>query len=304
MGNFNVLTYIFYCFIISTYPLIFIEDMKKQMLFGSLTTLMLLAGVASAETINYNGMKVDVNANGEVSGYQVGDVKAEVTPTGVKMETSQGKANISVSADGKTMNVTSTSGGKTSSVNVVIDGRTVNMTSGDASLKVQLEKGLSSNGEAEVVDLKGNADLMIKSDDDLDAYNSLVVKTRPSVTSVSVDDDSVSVKYKQPAKFLGVFSSHINATAKVVAGGKVTIILPWYSFLYVKDSSTVESKIETSLAANNGGAQVDLSSIGTKGATNVEMNSSTDGTASLKIRNNAHAVNLISTAIDASVTAN
>lgn len=83
----------------------------------------------------------------------------------------------------------------------------------------------------------------------------------PIVASTS--DSRVEIKYKLPAKFLGIFSAGLNTTAMVdleqtgaASGqGNVTVKFPWYRIFFSLDESaradTLQTAISSSIAADS-----------------------------------------------------
>ncbi len=254
--------------------------------------------VDSATNVKINNTSVSgsglkLNADGSVSADSV-NVKTNSGQVGVKID-----QPVSVSADGvvsspvgtvlKIQIETPTAGTQTieavsirDGVKATIDGQEVMISAKDGGLGVQINTLNETEGQL-VVGLPGNTINLIKNDDDLRAYVSLVAKTRPNVRDVAITDNGIEITYNQPAKFFGLFKSSLNARAIVASDGKVEIDLPWYSFLYSKNSSAVKSSIQTSIGS--GGIQV-------SGSTNSE--SSAQG--------NAKAVNVVSASINNTVS--
>jgi hypothetical protein len=162
----------------------------------------------------------------------------------------------------------------------------MNMDLGNGGLQAQIQAGIitQSSGEA-MVGLQGNMVDMIQSNADLMAYNNLVVQARPAVTAVNVNsDNSVDVHYSQPAKFLGIFSTSLSGDVNVDAQGNTKVYLPWYAFLYSKDTTSVQTSAATAVAQS--GAQ---------------FNAQADATT--MVQNQARVVNAVSAAIQAQVSA-
>lgn len=125
----------------------------------------------------------------------------------------------------------------------------MNVDLGNGGLQAQVNAGTvnASSGDA-IVSLQGNSVGLIQTDADLTAYNDLVVKSRPAVSSVNVQsDNSIDIGYAQPAKFLGIFSTSLSGDVHVDAQGNATVRMPWYSFLYSKDTSGVQTSVVTSI---------------------------------------------------------
>ena len=61
------------------------------------------------------------------------------------------------------------------------------------------------------------------------------------------------MNFTQPAKFLGVFPTKIDAQATVQADGSVTIDYPWYSFLIRKHKDAITSIFQTQVTTATAG---------------------------------------------------
>lgn len=162
----------------------------------------------------------------------------------------------------------------------------MNMNLANGGLQAQIQAGVitQSSGEA-MVGLQGNMIDMIQSNADLTAYNNLVVQARPAVTAVNVNsDNSVDVHYSQPAKFLGIFSTSLSGDVNVDAQGNTKVHLPWYAFLYAKDTTSVQTSAATAVAQSG-----------------VQFNAQADATT--MAQNQARVINAVSTAIQAQASA-
>lgn len=144
----------------------------------------------------------------------------------------------------------------TGGVNAALGGGTTspsaNVQASDtvnAGLQAQVDSGtIATSSENAVVQLQGNALGLIQTNDDLSAYNNLVIHARPAVKNINVQNDgSVNITYAQPARFLGLFPASINSTVNVDAQGNVTVSLPWYAFLYAEDTTPVKAAVATAV---------------------------------------------------------
>jgi hypothetical protein len=126
---------------------------------------------------------------------------------------------------------------------------------GSVGLQAQVQAGtVNTSSDDTVVSLQGDSIGMIQTSDDLTAYNNLVLKARPAVTSVNVNsDNSIDIGYAQPAKFLGLFSTSLSGDVHVDASGNTAVHLPWYAFLYSKDTTNVQASVAS--AVQKSGAQ-------------------------------------------------
>jgi hypothetical protein len=95
----------------------------------------------------------------------------------------------------------------------------------------------------------------LRSGQDLENFAKGVMLKDENVTSVSTDSDNVEVRYKLPAKFLGIFGSGLSAITNVKfesdkfgRGPKeVTVKFPWYRMFFSLSSSTQESVIKAAV---------------------------------------------------------
>ena len=84
---------------------------------------------------------------------------------------------------------------------------------------------------------------------DLSAFASTVVRTDGDVSAAQASDAAVSLAYKQRAKLFGFIPIFMDATVTVKANGETTISYPWYAFLTVTDSASLESDVKAATAA-------------------------------------------------------
>ncbi|MEK7583279.1 MAG: hypothetical protein AAB483_02665 [Patescibacteria group bacterium] len=127
-----------------------------------------------------------------------------------------------------------------------------------------------TDGSVQINDANGRI-ISVTNNQDLDAYASLVIQEQAAITDIEIKSNEIRIEYRQPAKFLGLFSSTLNGTVVVMSGGNVEIDLPWYGFLFRKNAGAVRKAIETQLqaGATNGTLQVDI--IGTGTGSNATM---------------------------------
>ncbi len=93
--------------------------------------------------------------------------------------------------------------------------------------------------------------LDVRSDADVSAFAQGEIKGDARIKEMNASDDEVSVTYKEPAHFLGLFSASLPVTASAKAMGALKVHYPWYAFLY---SAPKSADIQASVAA-----QVDTS---------------------------------------------
>lgn len=165
--------------------------------------------------------------------YGEGTTNANASAGGVHVDAS---VSASTSANTNTNGQSATTGnagGETRG----IDNALIHVTANDA---VQAEAVLTN-----LADVHTSADVS--------AYAKGIMRADAKVQDVTVASDSVSVSYREPARFLWVFPASLTATATVGADGTVAVSYPWYSFLMSAPRATdIETSIQAGVAANTG----------------------------------------------------
>ena len=66
-----------------------------------------------------------------------------------------------------------------------------------------------------------------------------------NVAAVTTDQNSVTVAYKVPGRFLGIFPVHVKALVTADASGKTVVHYPWYDFATsVQDSDSLKTQLQ------------------------------------------------------------
>src|SRR3989344_3682463 len=103
------------------------------------------------------------------------------------------------------------------------------------------------------------AHAQVRSEQDLENFAKGVLLKDENVEEISSDEDSVEVRYRVPAKFLGLIDATlpvivVAAKAQGELGGGVQVHFPWYSFLFgvsdVVSETTLESDVATAVGAD------------------------------------------------------
>lgn len=84
--------------------------------------------------------------------------------------------------------------------------------------------------------------LGVSSEGDLEMYARSVMLTDENVSKIESDSEKVSVWYKDPAKFIGLFPVTVEAKATVYADGTVSVDYPWWVSLFVTGESATDVK--------------------------------------------------------------
>jgi hypothetical protein len=88
----------------------------------------------------------------------------------------------------------------------------------------------------------------VRSESDLSAYASSVVKSDDNMNSTSLSRSAVSLGYAERARLFGLIPLTINVTAEVASNGTVSLHYPWYAFLTTSDGTSLRSGIEAAVA--------------------------------------------------------
>jgi hypothetical protein len=248
---------------------------------------------ANGTEIKTNGTSgVNVNTGGSKVDIKSGADGASVTTESATVNTQRAADGmVRVNANGTEVNV-----GKSTTTG----GNVISVTAASGN-KIQVDTALGLGAQISIVESEGglkNAVLsleagaaeMIKAADDLNAYINLTLNARPAVKAVEVSNGVVSVGYDQPARFLGIFKSGLSAKVSVDATGEVSMDLPWYSFLFSKNTKTVQTKVRANLAsAKSNGLEVSALSSGSDEKQRMQASAKT--------------VNVVSSAVEESASA-
>lgn len=94
----------------------------------------------------------------------------------------------------------------------------------------------------------------VQSGQDLENFAKGILLEDENVEKISSDEDSVEVRYRVPAKFLGLFEASIPvevvaAKAQGELGGGVKVRFPWYRFLFGIEDEVSETSLESDIGA-------------------------------------------------------
>jgi hypothetical protein len=94
----------------------------------------------------------------------------------------------------------------------------------------------------------------------LESYAGSLVRDDERLEEAVLEGDTLTVKYRLDADFLGFIPSSIVATAIADATGTVTVVYPWYAFLM--NTSESRSELETRLTKEQSGVNKKISGEG------------------------------------------
>jgi hypothetical protein len=269
-------------------------------------------------SIDVNGTTGTVNLNNNNQNITIpsGGNSATITNNGQKINVQKGlngnSATVTNPSSSINANVNATTGQKT--VELKYNGQTININANtqDLTAVVNQTASLDSASADAIISLNNNSAALIKNDNDLKIYGSLVASKRPAVESINVTSNQVEVAYTQQGRFLGIFKTNMPAKVIVAAVGRVKVKLPWYSFLVVKHTGDITTEIQSNLgsdAANiNGSANSSATVQSTARVINVVSSSvqnhstatvnangrsiKVDSTGSVKLQDNARLINI------------
>ena len=84
----------------------------------------------------------------------------------------------------------------------------------------------------------------LKSGQDLENFARGVLVKDENVENVAIGEEGVQISYRQPAKFLGIFSSSLVMRAEADKEGRVKVRFPWYGFLFRKHVSAIDVQVD------------------------------------------------------------
>jgi hypothetical protein len=164
----------------------------------------------------------------------------------------------------------------------------------NAGLQSQAQ-AISANTSSEdaVVQLQGNVINMIQTPADLDTYDHIVMKDRPVVVGINVNsDNSVAIKYAQPAKLFGIFPTSISSQVDVDTQGNATVHLPWWAFLYSKDTTGVQTSVATAV-------QQSRPLLNPSAQANTGVSATANTTDQVSVQNTARMISAVTAALQA-----
>lgn len=157
-----------------------------------------------------------------------------------------------------------------------------------------------------VAQVLGAAPTLIKTNDDLTAYDNLVTQARPAITAVNVNsDDSVAITYQQPAKLFGIFPTSLPGEVDVDAQGNASVHLPWYSVFYATDASSVQASVANAVQQSgvtlgaSANANANANTNATAGTSANASGTMSGVEASTQLQNTARLINAITAALQA-----
>lgn len=172
--------------------------------------------------------------------------------TSAKMNASTGGGNSHNTATNVSINAGITA--STTRADDIVSGTVHTSAQGQDSMR---GKNTSQNINIQATtDTSAGSDLQVvlnpvqvNSDADLTAFVSSMQKADTHVSSVETSGSDVSLDYIQNIKLFGFIPVAVETTARVDAKGQATISYPWYAFLAVTDSDSVQTDIQSSVAS-------------------------------------------------------
>jgi hypothetical protein len=217
--------------------------MKAITIFATL--MFTLTTIVSAQGMNVEtGAPVNVNAGA--------GQRANATATSASVNArNNAQTTNDDSADESESTVESTRAGRDTGARAVSEA--------GVSLKAREVRGWSQSDKSEFL-LSVKAHAQLQSGQDLENFAKGVLARDENVESVEASDDNVEVKYRLPAKFLGIFGSQLSAVTNVTfdqnGGGpkEVNVRFPWYRMFYSLDSeiqtTVLQGAVESALESD------------------------------------------------------
>lgn len=114
-------------------------------------------------------------------------------------------------------------------------------TSVSAAAPVAITAAEAANGSPTL-----SSSAQVASEADFAAYARGAIKSNASIKEVDSNADSVTVRFSEPARILGIFPVTLRSAATIAADGSVRVEHPWYYFLATSDAD--ETGLKTALA--------------------------------------------------------
>lgn len=146
------------------------------------------------------------------------------------------------------------------SLNATVNANTTvgNTVSGSANTNASVKANANANADASTSRGNSNATTSLgqkvsaivsggenkNAAADIDAQIKILRDSDPNVADVSADDDSVTVQYKIPGRFLGLFSVDTTAYVTTDTSGKTKVHYPWYTFVTSVDDDSLKADLE------------------------------------------------------------
>jgi hypothetical protein len=184
--------------------------LKRLGSYAAMIALFATSTAAHAQIYQNGSVNVDANINGTT------DLRRSATST------QSGSANPNTATSAQ-MNaninsrINSSTTGSTTASTTAGAGATLSLTRSD----IKGDKVMSRNA----------AD--VTTSNDLSDYARSLLSNDENIVKVESDADSVSIWYKEPAKFLGIVPLMVTVQATVNADGTVKIDYPWWYDLFV-----------------------------------------------------------------------
>ena len=109
--------------------------------------------------------------------------------------------------------------------------------------------GTASASASAAAEVLLNKPTSIAATSDLATYDDLVIKARPVVSAINLqDNNNIAIQYSQPARLFGIFPSSISGQVVVDAKGNAAIEMPWWAIFYAKDTAGLQASIDGAVA--------------------------------------------------------
>lgn len=212
--------------------------MKNFLIFLGFLSLFLAPGLAKeANSQGTTGSSASVNTSNSAStqtkasntnANAAADVNVDVSVSGQSKNEDKSVSQNSASS------TTSASATSSSATSVSVGVRASEIRDWDAQTKQEFLLQLKERVE-------------VTSGQDLENFARGVLLKDENMESAVVNEESIEIEYRQPAKFLGIFPAKIKANVTVGNDAQVKVKFPWYRVFYSVPKELVESSIEASV---------------------------------------------------------
>jgi len=238
--------------------------MKSVTKITAISALLLVSGIASAQTINTN---VQATSNTRVADSAMikSDTNAQVQVTSDVMERGEMMIKEGEEVMIKTANTLE------SNIDAGVEATTELFENSQVEVGVEAQSGVSTNSESTntetgvsvnltTKDLMTNSDLVITSssevttESDLRAYAQTQAKSDTRIKAVTTNDSRVEMTYQVPVKLFGFIEMNMNQKATVTMASdnttNVRVTKAWWGlFATSDDTSEIRSSVEAKISS-------------------------------------------------------
>lgn len=202
-----------------------------------------LAGVSAAGLLDLDS---DSSASAYTANSAVDDAGSAINTV---KKTVNGEAGASVNS---TVNAGNRNASGSANANVNANANANSNASGNANVKADLDETFSVDRDSDDVTKNLGSQVKVQAVEtqaDLRGFAATQIRNDENLSGMAFGPDSVSVSYRERARFFGIIPTSVNVNVVVKGDGTVDIRYPWYSFLMITDRADLEAAIKSEVSA-------------------------------------------------------